>query len=69
MPQMMLISVVLPAPFGPEQREYLAAADLQVDAFQGLEPGGIGLHQPADIDNWRFGSGHTRSDFSATRSL
>jgi hypothetical protein len=27
MPQMMLISVVLPAPFGAEQRENLAVAD------------------------------------------
>ena len=43
MPQMMLISVVLPAPFGPEQREDLAAADVEVDVLQRLEAGGVGL--------------------------
>ena len=48
MPQMMLISVVLPAPFGPEQRENLAAADLQVDALERLQPGGVGLDEVRD---------------------
>jgi hypothetical protein len=43
MPQTMLISVVLPAPFGPEQREDLAAADLQVDVDERTKAGGIRL--------------------------
>jgi hypothetical protein len=38
MPQMMLISVVLPAPFGPEQRKNLAGLDVQIDVVQRLEP-------------------------------
>ena len=42
MPHTMLISVVLPAPFGPEQRD-LAPADFQIDALQRLEPTGISL--------------------------
>ena len=46
MPQTMLISVVLPAPFGPEQREDLAAADLEVDVLQRLEARGVGLGRP-----------------------
>ena len=48
MPQMMLMSVVLPAPFGPEQREDLAAADLEVDVLEGVEAGGVGLGQTRD---------------------
>ena len=48
MPQTMLISVVLPAPFGPEQREDLALADLEVDALQRREARGVGLVEIAD---------------------
>ena len=48
MPQMMLISVVLPAPFGPEQREDLAAADLEIDVLEGVEAGGVGLGKTRD---------------------
>ena len=48
MPQMMLISVVLPAPFGPEQREDLAAADLEIDVLEGVEAGGVGLGETRD---------------------
>ena len=51
MPQTMLISVVLPAPFGPEQREDLAAPDLQVDRLQRLEAGGVGLAEAGDGDD------------------
>ena len=43
MPQMVLISVVLPAPFGPSKREDLAAPNLQIDVLQRLEAGGVGL--------------------------
>ena len=32
-PQMMEISVVLPAPFGPKQGEDLAATDGEIDGF------------------------------------
>ena len=45
MPQMMLISVVLPAPFGPEQREDLAALDVQIDVVQRLETGAVGFER------------------------
>ena len=48
MPQTMLISVVLPAPFGPEQREDLAAADVEVDVLERLEARGVGLADVAD---------------------
>ena len=45
MPQTMLISVVLPAPFGPSSAKISPRADLQVDALQRLEPGRIGLRE------------------------
>ena len=43
MPQMMLISVVLPAPLGPSKREDFAAADVEVDVLERLETGREGL--------------------------
>ena len=33
----MPMGVVLPAPFGPEQREEIALLDVEIDAFQGLD--------------------------------
>ena len=45
---MMPISVVLPAPFGPEQREEIALLDVQVDALQRLHAVLVGLRQAAD---------------------
>ena len=40
---MMLISVVLPAPFGPEQREDLALRDFQIDGVERHEARRVGL--------------------------
>ena len=51
MPQTMLISVVLPAPFGPEQGEDLAGADLQVDVVQCDETRLVGLAEALDVDD------------------
>ena len=48
MPQMMLMSVVLPAPFGPEQREDLAAPDFEIDVLERVEAGGVGLGKTRD---------------------
>ena len=48
MPQMMLISVVLPAPFGPEQREDLAALDVEIDVVQRLEAGAVDFREIGD---------------------
>ena len=50
------MSVVLPAPFGPEESEYLALLDLQADVIQRLyaphpEAGTVDLAQPDDADN------------------
>ena len=42
--------VVLPAPFGPEQAEDLAAGDVEVDAVDGDEVA-VALDQPADADD------------------
>ena len=60
MPQMMLISVVLPAPFGPEQREDLAAADLEVDVLEGVEAGGVGLRKTRNGEH-----GHGRATLTS----
>jgi len=43
MPQMMLMSVVLPA--------HLAAADVQREGLQGLEAGGVGLRNVGDLED------------------
>ena len=51
MPQTMLISVVLPAPFGPEQREDLAAMDVEIDGLQRLKAGRVGFRDIADDDS------------------
>ena len=53
MPQTMLISVVLPAPFGPEQREDLALLDLEIDGLQRAQAGGVDLRYVLDRDDWR----------------
>ena len=37
------IVVDLPAPFGPDEAEHLAALDLEVDALHGLDPSRVGL--------------------------
>ena len=42
--------VVLPAPFGPEEREDLAAGDLEVDAPNRLQLA-VGLVQAAGSDH------------------
>ena len=42
--------VVLPAPFGPEQAEDLAAGDVEVDAVDRDEVA-VALDQPADADD------------------
>ena len=39
--------VVLPAPFGPEEAEHLARADLEVDPAHRLE-GAVALAKPSD---------------------
>ena len=45
-----LMVVLLPAPFGPEQAEELAALDGEVDALDGLDRhlAGIGLGESAE---------------------
>ena len=48
MPQTILISVVLPAPFGPKQAEDLAPVDLEINILECLEPTGVGLGQAFD---------------------
>ena len=58
MPQMMLMSVVLPAPFGPRQREDLAPPDVEVHVLQGDEAARVDLAQSLDgHDGGRFGRG------------
>ena len=47
---MISIVVVLPAPFGPEQAEDLAARDLEADAVDGLDVA-VRLAQVADGDD------------------
>ena len=44
----MPISVVLPAPFGPEQREEIALLHVEIDALQGLHAVLVGLDESAD---------------------
>jgi hypothetical protein len=51
MPQTMLISVVLAGPVGAEEREDLAAPDLQIDILERLEAGGVGLREIRDRDD------------------
>ena len=53
-PQMMLISVVLPAPFGPEQREDFALVDVEIDRVERVDARRIGFRYAADAEN-RFG--------------
>ena len=43
MPQMMLISVVLPAPFGPSSAKISPVPDVEVDVLERLEAGGVGF--------------------------
>ena len=49
--------VVLPAPFGPEQREYLAAADVEVDVIH-CHRRAVALAEPADADRKITAHGH-----------
>ena len=51
MPQMMLISVVLPAPFGPSSAKISPRLDLEIDVFQRLEAGAVGLRKIFDGDD------------------
>ena len=44
----MPISVVLPAPFGPEQREEIALLDVEVDALERLDAVLVGLGESAN---------------------
>ena len=43
MPQMTLISVVLPAPLGPSSAKISPRTNVQVDVLERLEAGRIGL--------------------------
>ena len=52
MPQMMLISVVLPAPLGPRSAKISPLLDVERDAFQRLETGRIGFR---DVGNGNDG--------------
>jgi hypothetical protein len=51
-------------PVGPEQGEDLAAADVQVDALEGLEAGGVGLGDVADGDDGGISLWHRTVDQS-----
>ena len=51
MPQMMLMSVVLPAPLGAEKRENLTPHDVEVDRLQRLQAAPICLADVADGDD------------------
>ena len=67
MPQMMLISVVLPAPLGPSSAKISPRADVEIDVLQRLEARRIGLRQIADGDD-RMHAGvmvSNREDFKA----
>ena len=55
MPQMMLISVVLPAPFGPSSAKISPRRIVEVDVLQRLEARGVGL---ADVADRNDGVGH-----------
>src|SRR3546814_589294 len=50
----------LPGAVGPQQREDLAAADLQIDVFERLEAGGIGLGEVRDGNDRLHGSDDSR---------
>ena len=43
--------MVLPAPFGPEQRDPLAAVHVQVDAEERLVAVGVGEGEAADVED------------------
>ena len=57
----MPMSVVLPAPFGPEQREEIALLDVEIDALQRLDAVLVGLDEAADGERiHRARKGNTR---------
>ena len=56
MPQMMLISVVLPAPLGPSSAKISPSPDLEVDVLQRLEAGFVDLRQVRDGDDRLHGN-------------
>ena len=49
-PDTHLMSVDLPAPFGPQQAVDLAGLHVQVDALEGADARVL-LHQPADLED------------------
>ncbi len=51
MPQMMLISVVLPAPLGPSSAKISPAFDVEIDELQGLKARGVGFGDVVDRDD------------------
>ena len=55
MPQMMLISVVLPAPLGPSSAKISPRLNFKVDAVQRLEAGAVGLGEIGDGDDGGHG--------------
>jgi hypothetical protein len=51
-PQTVPMSVVFPAPFGPEKREDLALTDIERHRMERREPAFVHLFETADFQNW-----------------
>ena len=58
----MLTSVVFPAPLGTQQRENLAAANLQIDALESPEAGGVGFREIPYRNDWLHGKDDSLSE-------